>query len=165
MLIETHKYLNMIRLLILVTKLRFWEFGIFGDIICCNVCVKNGILKSWFQQSAKSKMTTSGRVLSLGASWAWARSWQTPAWPLMELRKSLQVNECLTSVPKQPLLKLKFVAGDDDHEVAIVENTFFNFEPRLFLGCAKMVTQSETDARHWCVVAGRFWLKTATNVS
>ena len=56
-LIETTWYLNMIRFLILVSKLTFWDFVIFGNFLSKNISLENGIFKICFRQSAKCKMT------------------------------------------------------------------------------------------------------------
>ena len=50
------QYLNMIRFLMLVSKLTFWDFCIFGDIFF-DIYLKNGFFKTCFRQSAKGKMT------------------------------------------------------------------------------------------------------------
>ena len=51
----------MIRFLFLVSNLTFLDLGIFGDIICFDVCLKNEFFRSCFQQSAKCKMTAQTR--------------------------------------------------------------------------------------------------------
>ena len=58
-LIYTKQYLNMIRFLILVSNLTFWDFWIFwnfGDTFS-NIYLKNDIFETCFRQSAKGKMT------------------------------------------------------------------------------------------------------------
>ena len=45
----------MIRFLFLVSNLTVLDLGIFGDIICFDVCLKSEFGKSCFQQSASAK--------------------------------------------------------------------------------------------------------------
>ena len=40
-----------------MSNLTFLDLGIFGDIICFDICLKNEFFRSCFQQSAKCKMT------------------------------------------------------------------------------------------------------------
>ena len=54
---EAKEYLLPIRFLILVSKLTFLNFAVFGIIFAKNVNLKNGIFKICLRQSAKCKMT------------------------------------------------------------------------------------------------------------
>ena len=60
-LFETKWCLNMIRFLILVSKLTFLDFVILGVFFSKNISLENGIFKICLRQSAKCKMTAQTR--------------------------------------------------------------------------------------------------------